>query len=84
MADQWIVDSAHDYYNNVPIPRLVEKVLVEICAGYKEGKSFKQIRNELRDFGVQISIRDIRGVLDAHQQHTGEDLNIEPKTQYIP
>jgi len=39
MSGQWIIDSAHDYYNNVPVPSLVEKVLVEICAGRKEGKS---------------------------------------------
>ena len=81
MNDQWLVDSAHDYYNDVPIPNMVEKVLVEICAGRAEGKSLKVIRNELRDLGVQISLRDVRGVLTAHQQHTGEDLNVQPNTQ---
>jgi hypothetical protein len=81
MFDQWLVDSAHDYYNNVPIPSMVEKVLVEICAGRKEGKTLKSIRNNLRDFGVQISLRDVRGVLTAHQQHTGEDLNVQPNMQ---
>lgn len=81
MFDQWLVDSAHDYYNDVPIPCMVEKILVEICAGRKEGKSLKAIRNELRDFGVQVSLRDVRGVLTAHQQHTGEDLSVEPNTQ---
>ncbi len=41
MFDQWLVDSAHDYYNDVPIPSMVEKVLVEICAGAKKEKPLK-------------------------------------------
>jgi hypothetical protein len=81
MFDQWIVDSAHDYYNDVPIPSFVEKVLVEICAGRKEGKSIAQIRTVLSDAGIQLSKRDVRGVLTAHQQHTGEDLNVLPNSQ---
>jgi hypothetical protein len=36
MFDQWLVDSAHGYYENIPIPSLVESVLVEICAGRKK------------------------------------------------
>jgi hypothetical protein len=79
--DQWLVDSAHDYYNDVPIPGIVEKILVEICAGRKEGKSIKDIRFDLKVAGVKVSVQDIRGVLTAHQQHTGESLDVQPNTQ---
>jgi hypothetical protein len=81
MFDQWLVDSAHDYYEDVPIPSFVEKVLVEICAGRKEGKSIREIKKYLNELGVAVTIRDIRGVLTAHQQHTGEDFNVQPNTQ---
>ena len=81
MFDQWIVDSVHDYYSGQPIPGIVEKVLVEICAGRAEGMSISQIRKALDDCGVKLSKRDIRGVLMAHQQHTGQDLGVLPNTQ---
>lgn len=84
MTDQWIVYTAHDFYTNVPVPRSTEMVLVKIVAAHKEGKTFKQIRDELADLGEKVSLRDIRGVLAAYQQHTGEDLGIVPKIRYIP
>ena len=76
MFDQWIVDSIHDYYNDIPVPSLVEKVLVGICAGRSENKTIKQIRDDLNAIGYKISKRDVSGVLSAHEEHTGDDMKL--------
>jgi len=80
MFEQWLVDSAHDYYEDAPIPSLVESVLVEIYTGRKKGKSINCIKKDLNELGVRVTISEIRGVLTAHQQPTGEDLNVQPNT----
>ena len=42
-----LVKAIEDYHNGKPIDQLVEKLLVEICAGYREGKSLGQLAEEL-------------------------------------
>lgn len=76
MFSQWIVDSAHDYYQGETIPELDKKVINSICNYRKAKKSIRQIRDRLMSYNIKVSRKDIRGVLIAYQQETGDDLNV--------
>lgn len=76
MFDQWIVDSADDFYNDIEIPSTVKKVLFLIYAERRKGKTIIQIRDALNGMGYEISKKDVRGVLSVHEQYTGVDMQL--------
>lgn len=64
-----LAKAVKDYYNDVPIPGIVESLLIEICAGSHEGKSVKEIADDLNARGYDVSKGDIKGVLKAQQKY---------------
>jgi repressor of nif and glnA expression len=76
MFDQWIVDSVHDYYEGIEVSKIVVQILTEVCARRNENKTIKQIRDDLNALGYEIGKRNVRGVLSAHEEHTGNDMKL--------
>ncbi len=73
-ADKTLVDYLHDFYSDKPVPKNVENVLTEICAGKAEGKSINQIRRELENLGYDFSFEELQDVVVAYETMTGEKL----------
>lgn len=59
-----LVQALHDYYADRPVDRMVEKLLVEICASYTEGESVSSIARKW-----SLSRWTVKKVLEANAQH---------------